>query len=294
MNYTTVFLVFATLLIFILGWRYRKSRRWKKGSLIIRLWRGGSRVVFVLVVLFVLYSWGGYTIGSRNIGRLEQQKNATLVKLTWVHPARKVVITDPEVLKSITIAVGRSKHSNLSPNFKDNGNLTFEFADGSYFTVGCEEGWSDQGDEVILGYNVWWDKDRPEWGWTPLRHVTLKEPNEVLNQIHGFFHSNIGNGHWQMMLIESKGKTKIYDTDKRYKSNEFKGYLDFWGYLHFRLGRFVTKHFNLLLFVVAFMITMAIVLRCGILIHKLRLDTKTQEQDSDSRMNSEADRTDNH
>ena len=163
----------------------------------------------LLLIVFFLYSWGRYSLGSYHFNRIVHGKSASLPsRVAWVHPAKKVIIDDPEILNCFSKAMKESSNLDFPvTHFNNKGNLVFEFSDGSYFTLNCNEKWNTRENKIILGYNLWWKNETLEWGW-PTKECDLKISDSYFSQINDFFNSSIVDNCHQIMHIEATGKVK--------------------------------------------------------------------------------------
>jgi len=195
-------------------------------------------VLLLLSLLLLFYSWARYTKGSSHFDKIVQGKTiSSLSRVTWVHPARKVIIEYPDILSSFVDTIKRS--SPLEPEsitFDDHGHFVFEFNDGSYFTLWCKEKWSPRENELILAYRPWSDNDMREW---QTRKIIFADYPECFKNIHEFFNAPCTDDSMfchQTMFIDTAGNTEFIKTNRLYRSNEYRNYLDFWGEGHYRLG----------------------------------------------------------
>lgn len=173
---------------------------------------------------------------------------SSLTRITWVHPARKVVIEAPDTLNSFVNTMkmkysvkvihgseGKGGDPSIESTFP--GDLVFEFSDGSYFTLGCQEYWSPQENRFILGYNPWWAGDALSWR-APTKHATFAPYPEKFNDIYGFFiapWADESNVCYQIMRIDASGNIESIDTNQLYRSNKYQNYHDYWGEYHYML-----------------------------------------------------------
>ena len=204
-------------------------------------------VLFVFMLFLV--SWINYTIGSYHFNKMIQEMtNSSLVRVTWVHIAHKIIIEDPDILNScVNTFKSSSKFDPLSIQFDNPGNLVFEYSDGSYFTLKCREKWSPQENKLTFGYNIWWKSGIQEWGW-PTRISVCTDYPEKFKEIYESLGSPISQNndsmvYEQIMFIDTNGNIEYNVTNRIYEPSVFKNpsalldhQHDFWGTYHYCLG----------------------------------------------------------
>lgn len=207
--------------------------------------------LLLFAFLFLLFSWVRYTVGSRHFHKTMQGKAAsTLTRITWVHPARTVVIEDPDILNSFVNTMQKQYSVKIIPSELKHevppviiestfsGDLVFEFSDGSYFTVGCQESWLPQQKRLNLGYNPWWVGDAFSWRAPTKLAVFAPYPGKI-NDIYDFFNASWAdesNVCHQIMRIDATGNIEHINTNRVYGASwwdRFTSDRDHWGEYHY-------------------------------------------------------------